>query len=843
MRFQCPLCKEQLLIDDTEAGAMVQCSHCGKNVTVPSSRTAPGSIIGDFIIIREIGRGGMGIVYLAHQISLDRPAALKVLSDSYANNADFVVGFIKEARAAAKLNHPNIVQAYAVGDDDGIYYFAMEHVDGETMKNILAREKVIPVDRAIDIIRQIAEALDYAWQEEKLVHCDIKPENIMLTSGGRAKLADLGLAKVGNETSISEQGDTVMGTAYYISPEQMSGGVLDNRTDIYSLGATFYQFLTGKFPYDGASLSEIAQQHVDGTLVPPSQVNPAIPENVSLVVVKMMAKDPAERYQSAGELAEDLARIKRGQEPSVGKASGGKAAPKPRLGMKSPRPAASAGDGNNAVDFDFSAPSMKTVPKEKPAAAAEAETPPPPRKALAPKLAPKPKAVEAEPAASQQETPVRKKKKKSEDNKNGGSGALIGKICGTVVALLLVAGAGLFCYVKFVKKEDPVKMLTEAKTALKQATAKPEPSEFMKAAAPVVALLHSNEVQDQKKLAADCYEFLKKRIQPETDEEKALQAEMIACFARHDEAAVESARIAAIDQYEKEQQRLQAEAAEAARRKLEAERQAREREAEKQVIAAENARIAAEKQRRINGAKNAAARSEHQMILDLVRYSEKKDMDGLMLVFQKNIDIVKEVPPDLKGEYSALIRRARELQNIMKKVRELDKIFTSGDPRLVGMQIELKNNICNLTKIKDGVIHAKTVGGREYSAPVRELVYNRRFLHFAENAGSKLKMSAMMPYYFFWLGAYGPASRISLGSGAYSRFVSDYLKEAVKEPSVKSKLPAKFRGVPEYDKMFPSRSSAKKPAAKAPAKKPAAKNPAKKPAAKAPAKKSAAKKK
>ena len=199
MRFQCPLCKELLLINDTEKGTTVECSHCGKNVTVPASRTAPGSIIGDFIITREIGRGGMGIVYLAHQISLDRPAALKILADSYANNADFVVGFIKEARAAAKLNHPNIVQAYAVGDDDGMYYFAMEHVNGETMKNILARKKVLPVDQAIDIVRQIAEALDYAWQEEKLVHRDIKPDNIMLTSSGRAKLADLGLAKVGNE--------------------------------------------------------------------------------------------------------------------------------------------------------------------------------------------------------------------------------------------------------------------------------------------------------------------------------------------------------------------------------------------------------------------------------------------------------------------------------------------------------------------------------------------------------------------------------------------------------------------------------------------------------------------
>ncbi|MBO4633446.1 MAG: protein kinase [Lentisphaeria bacterium] len=321
MRFQCPICKGIVSVEDTEMGTTVQCGHCNNPVTVPSSRTASGSVIGDFIILHELGRGGMGIVYLAHQISLDRPAAVKILSESYAKNSDFVVGFIKEARAAAKLNHPNIVQAYAVGDDDGIFYFAMEHVDGETMKHILKRENVIPVKKAIDIVRQIAEALDYAWQEEKLVHRDIKPDNIMLTSAGRAKLADLGLAKVGNDPGSTE-GEEVMGTPQYISPEQLTGDALDNRTDIYCLGATFYHFLTGRFPYEGSSAVEIARQHLDGTLIPPNQVNPAIPETVSRVVEKMMAKDPAQRYQSAGQLAEDLARIKRGQNPAVATVSG-----------------------------------------------------------------------------------------------------------------------------------------------------------------------------------------------------------------------------------------------------------------------------------------------------------------------------------------------------------------------------------------------------------------------------------------------------------------------------------------------------------------------------------------
>ncbi|MBR3688011.1 MAG: protein kinase, partial [Lentisphaeria bacterium] len=172
MRFQCSSCGRIVAVDDIDAGIMVQCGHCGSVVQVPPTRLSRGSVIADFIIRRAIGQGGMGTVYLSHQITLDRPAALKILAESYANNAEFVALFIKEARAAAKLNHPHIVQAYAVGEDDGLLYFAMENIDGETMKDVLEREGVIPVDQALNIIQQIAEALNYAWIEQKLIHCD-----------------------------------------------------------------------------------------------------------------------------------------------------------------------------------------------------------------------------------------------------------------------------------------------------------------------------------------------------------------------------------------------------------------------------------------------------------------------------------------------------------------------------------------------------------------------------------------------------------------------------------------------------------------------------------------------
>ena len=312
MRFQCSSCGRIVAVDDVDAGIMVQCGHCGSVVQVPPTRLSRGSVIADFIIRRAIGQGGMGTVYLSHQITLDRPAALKILAESYANNAEFVALFIKEARAAAKLNHPHIVQAYAVGEDDGLLYFAMENIDGETMKDVLDREGAIPVDQALNVIQQIAEALNYAWIEQKLIHCDIKPDNIMLTSTGRAKLADLGLARVTGDMSDADD-DEVMGTPQYISPEALTGAPMDTRSDIYSLGATFYQFVTGRLAFDGATAAEIAKKHLTEPLIPPRSVNKDIPESVSRIIMKMMAKNPSMRYQDASELIDDLRNARRGK--------------------------------------------------------------------------------------------------------------------------------------------------------------------------------------------------------------------------------------------------------------------------------------------------------------------------------------------------------------------------------------------------------------------------------------------------------------------------------------------------------------------------------------------------
>ncbi|MEG2076351.1 MAG: serine/threonine-protein kinase, partial [Victivallaceae bacterium] len=286
MRFVCPSCRGIISNDGLKSSEeFVQCGHCDEIVKIPSSRLSPGAVIGDFIIEREIGRGGMGVVFLSHQISLDRPAALKVLQDNFSRNAGFVVSFIREARAAAKLNHPHIVQAYAVGEDEGIFYFAMEFIEGETMKHVLAQEHKISCERALPIIQQVVEALDCAWKE--------------------AKLADLGLSQKAGEMDDADA-DEVMGTPQYISPEHLTGAPMDNRSDIYSLGATFYQFVTGEFPFKGNNPNEIARKHLEEPLTPPRQINPEIPQEVNDIIVRMMQKNPADRYQTNDELLDVL---------------------------------------------------------------------------------------------------------------------------------------------------------------------------------------------------------------------------------------------------------------------------------------------------------------------------------------------------------------------------------------------------------------------------------------------------------------------------------------------------------------------------------------------------------
>ncbi len=287
----------------------VNCPECGTPADLPSAEIAPGAILGDFLIEKEISRGGMGVVYQARQLSLDRPVALKILLPEAAQDKEQVESLLNEARAAGRLTHPNIVQAYAVGEENGVYYFAMEYIRGETMKQVLAREKVIEPKRAAKIIGEIAAALTCAWRDERLVHQDIKPDNIMIDANGFAKLADLGISRrAGMNDRFASEGDEVMGTPQYISPEQLTGVPTDVRSDIYSLGATFYQFVTGQFPYTASTPEELGRMHLDGKLTSPGKINSKVDSELERIILKMMARYIEDRYQTPEELSADISK-------------------------------------------------------------------------------------------------------------------------------------------------------------------------------------------------------------------------------------------------------------------------------------------------------------------------------------------------------------------------------------------------------------------------------------------------------------------------------------------------------------------------------------------------------
>ena len=383
MKLFCSKCQKIFEAEKPSDSSSVKCPLCGGEQEYPQTIPGPGVVVGDFLIEKLLSRGGMGEVFLAKQISLDRPVALKVLQQKHLDDKEYVDSLFKEARAAAKLSHPNIVQAYAIGEDNGIFYFAMEYIRGETFKQILQKEKTIEFTRAAVVIRDIARALDAAWREQKLVHQDIKPDNIMLDANGFAKLSDLGLAKVANGApDESDDDDQVLGTPQYISPEQLTGVPTDIRSDIYSLGATFYHFVTGRFPYVGKTGDEIARKHIESTLQPPKEVNPALPDELNRIIVKMMEKDINKRYQSAAELIEDLDAYLRSApaaKPGAAKPAAAKSAAKPVVPPKPAIPKLSI-PGKSAA--------KPVVPAESPTAA--------PQKAAAPSIPPPP--VEEKPA-------------------------------------------------------------------------------------------------------------------------------------------------------------------------------------------------------------------------------------------------------------------------------------------------------------------------------------------------------------------------------------------------------------------------------------------------------------
>lgn len=276
-----------------------------------SSQRIPG-----YRIMRKLGSGAMATVFLAKQLSLDRGVAIKVLPKKFSSNVKFIERFYKEGRAAAKLNHPNIVAAYDVGQAGDHHYFVMEYIDGPTIYDRLVKDKRMSESEATRIVIGTAKALQHA-HARGFIHRDIKPKNIMLNSQGVVKLADLGLARaMSDKEAAKAEAGRAYGTPYYISPEQIRGEIkIGPQADIYGLGATFYHMVTGRVPFEGKNPSAVMHQHLKAELTPPDHVNPKLSPGCAQVIEMMMAKDPAERYQNATDLLHDLELISQGQPP------------------------------------------------------------------------------------------------------------------------------------------------------------------------------------------------------------------------------------------------------------------------------------------------------------------------------------------------------------------------------------------------------------------------------------------------------------------------------------------------------------------------------------------------
>jgi len=266
-------------------------------------------------ILSKLGQGSMGSVYRAQQISMDRAVAIKVLSQQYSRNKEYVHRFLNEARAAARLSHPNIVRAIDVGNVRDLYYFVMEYVDGESVQDRLRQQEIYLEEEALEIGLQTCSALGHA-HANGIVHRDIKPDNILVNREGQVKLCDLGLAKGDYGSAVVTNHGVPVGTPYYMPCELARGKRgLDARSDIYSLGATLYHMTTGEVPYDGNSGPVVLVNLMTQPLIPPIERNPNLAPHVSAVIEKMMAKEPDGRHNNVEEVEEDLRALLAGKPP------------------------------------------------------------------------------------------------------------------------------------------------------------------------------------------------------------------------------------------------------------------------------------------------------------------------------------------------------------------------------------------------------------------------------------------------------------------------------------------------------------------------------------------------
>lgn len=305
---ECPTCKSLHLADENDIGRTYICPSCQTECIIPSARISPGMIFGKYQVRRPLGAGSTSEVHLAVDQVQGREVALKILFVEEADAEVDIKRFFREIRNTKSLQHPNLLEIYDTGESNGLYFLAMEYVEGETLDSMLDDHGELPENEALEIMLCVASALEYAWDEKRLVHRDIKPGNIILAYGGETKVMDLGISKslLYDLTRLTDP-DTVIGSPPYMSPEQCSPGKpIDFRSDIYALGASLFHLVTNEFAFLGETAVDTLRMHLFGKLPDPAKFNPALSPACVDLIGKMMAKSPAGRHESWGELIAEI---------------------------------------------------------------------------------------------------------------------------------------------------------------------------------------------------------------------------------------------------------------------------------------------------------------------------------------------------------------------------------------------------------------------------------------------------------------------------------------------------------------------------------------------------------
>lgn len=348
--LRCQMCGARYNVAGYEPGRMLRCLKCDSPLVVPraidavateatirsdgTSDSMLGRTLGGCKILDELGRGGMATVYRGHHVGLNKDMAVKVLPQESSQNRDFIERFVTEARAAAKLEHPNIVQVFNVACEEGVNFILMQLVDGQSLTDAIHQRKRLPADQAVRIMKEVAKGLGAAHRAG-IVHRDVKPDNVLLSKSGQVKVADFGLARdvgpakaggIVDPNAMIDRGtgsEPIMGTPYFMSPEQWQGKGADARSDLYALGATFYFAVTGRPPFEGTSPYTLMKLHTTQPPKPAHLVVKEVPEGVSAVIQKLLQKDPRKRYASTETLIKDLDKILQDQVPSAQEEAGG----------------------------------------------------------------------------------------------------------------------------------------------------------------------------------------------------------------------------------------------------------------------------------------------------------------------------------------------------------------------------------------------------------------------------------------------------------------------------------------------------------------------------------------